>query len=307
MLLCYFLLLLCLTWGAVLWQSEQDQRSTESQIESINDNLAKAYEDHTQNALTRIEKVLAFLKADYEAHGAVTPSVHLMVKQQIDDPLINQSVVTDAVGNLLTSALDSRQNLAIAPQFKAHVQNDTGRFFIGQPRVGGISGKESVHISRRLNKLDGSFAGIVSVALNPQYFTKFYQSMWLSEGYTVCLFGLDGAIRARYPADATFNPQLLFAALEQQPAGNYREGDFFYSYRRLPSHPLGVLVGVSGGSRPRPRRTGQSPGIRHAGYLCRQRDYGRVFTQQPRPRRAGLATRREYPAGNNYARRQDAL
>ena len=69
MLLCYFFLLLCLIWGAVLWQSEQDRRSTESQIVSINDNLAKAYEDHTQNALTRIEKVLAFLKADYEMHA----------------------------------------------------------------------------------------------------------------------------------------------------------------------------------------------------------------------------------------------
>jgi PAS domain S-box-containing protein len=247
-LLCYFLILICLTWGAVLWQSEQDRRSTENQIVNINDNLAQAYEDHTKNALIRIEKVLEFLKTDYEAHGAVTPSVHLLVKQQIDDPLINQSVVTDAAGNLLTTALDSRQNLANAPQFLAHIQRDTGRSFIGQPRIGGISGKESVHVSRRLNNPDGSFAGMVSVALNPQYFTGFYQSMRLSEGHTVWLFGLDGAIRARYPAGAILNPKLLFAALERQPTGHYREGNIFYSYRRLPHHPLGVLVGVSGDS-----------------------------------------------------------
>ena len=164
-MLCYFLFLLCLIWGAVLLQSAQDRRSTEDQIVNINDNLAQAYEDHTQSALIRIEKVLEFLKADYETNGSVTPSVHLLVKQQINDSLINQSVVTDATGKLLTTARDSRQNLATTPQFQAHVHRDTGRVFIGQPRMGGISGKESVHVSRRLNNQDGSFAGMVSVAL----------------------------------------------------------------------------------------------------------------------------------------------
>ena len=72
--------------------------------------------------------------------------------------------------------------------------------------------------------------------------------MRLGEGYSVFLFGLDGVIRARYLVDASFNQQLLFAALEQQPAGNYREGSFYYSYCRLADHPLGVLVGVSGDS-----------------------------------------------------------
>ncbi len=229
-----------------MWQVEQDRRSTESQIVNINDKLALSYEDHTRHALIRIEKVLAFLKADFETHGYVTPSVHLLVKQQIGDPLINQSVVTDAAGIPLTSALTSRQSLAYAPQFQAHVRQDSGKLFIGPPRVGRISQKESIHLSVRLNQPDGSFAGMASVALNPNYFTEFYQTMRLREGYTVALVGLDGVVRARYPADAAFNPELLFAALDEQPTGNYRDGNQYYSYRCLPNQPLAVLVGVSG-------------------------------------------------------------
>ena len=245
MLLCYFFLLLCLIWGAVLWQSEQDRRSTESQIVSINDNLAKAYEDHTQNALTRIEKVLAFLKQDFERYGVVTPSAQTVIARQVGDPLINQSSVTDAAGNLLTSALQSSQGLAQAPQFQAHVRQDTGQFFIGRLRVGSISNKESIHVSVRINQPDGSFAGIASVAVNPHYFTGFYQALRLSEGYKVILIGLDGEVRARYPSDAAFDPALLFAALTERQTGNYRDADHYYSYRCLPNYPLAVLVGVS--------------------------------------------------------------
>ena len=243
--ICYFLVLVSLAWGVVCWQVEQDRRSTESQIININEKLALAYEDHTRNALIRIEKVLTFLKRDFERYGVVTPSAQMVVGQLVNDPLINQSVVTDAAGIPLTSALQSRQSIGQAPQFQAHVLQDTGQFFIGQLRVGTISTKESIHVSVRINRPDGSFAGVASVALNPQYFTGFYQSMRLGEGYTVVLIGLDGAVRSRHPSDAAFDPALLFAALKEQPTGNFRDAKHFYSYRGLANYPLTVLVGVS--------------------------------------------------------------
>ena len=247
MLLVYCLLLLIVGWSFVLWEIEHDQRTTEASIINSNDKLALAFEDHTSHALARVEETLAFLKADFEANGKVTPSVQLLVRQQIGDPLINQSVVTDEKGRPLTSALDNTTNLYNAPQFQAHIKEDTGRVFIGKTRVGLISNKESIHISRRLNHPNGSFAGMVSVAVKPEYFTVFYQSMELGSGHVVALIGLDRAVRAsHYPDEAgKIDTASLFAAVARAPVGNY-VADRYYSYRVLDKYPLVVQVGISG-------------------------------------------------------------
>jgi len=39
--------------------------------------------------------------------------------------------------------------------------------------AGRASGKWTIHMTRRINKSDGSFGGIVSMAVDPGYFTSF--------------------------------------------------------------------------------------------------------------------------------------
>lgn len=242
----YCLVLLLLTWSVALLGIDIDKKTTDSMIITTNDKLALAFEDHTRHSIHRVEQTLKFIKADVEANGGVTPSVRLLIQQQIGDPLINQSIVTNAAGDPLTSALSAPVNLYNAPQFQAHIKSDTGRVFIGRPRIGLISGKASIHISRRINHPDGSFAGMVSVALASGYFTDFYQSMALGTGHVVALVGTDGVVRAVQSNEAVdkSNLERLFEAASRHPVGNY-VADKYYSYRILKDYPLLVQVGVT--------------------------------------------------------------
>ena len=52
---------------------------------------------------------------------------------------------------------------------------------IGKPVLGHLSGKWAIHIARRLTKSDGSFGGVVLAAVDPTYFTRFYQHADLGE------------------------------------------------------------------------------------------------------------------------------
>lgn len=250
----FCVVLIAVVWLFVHWEIATDRQATISQIVTTNDKLALAFEDHTSHALLRVDKTLQFIKTDFEANGAVTPSIRRLVRIQTDDALFNQSVVTDAAGNPIVSAVESTLNISKAPQFQAHVNIDTGKFFIGAPRRGLISGKDSLHVSRRLNHPDGSFAGMVSVAVNPAYFTNFYQAMELGTGHVVTLVGLDKVVRANQQDGKSTVASLesLFAAIEKSKEGNFSWGGqgsvplHYYSYRVLKEVPLVVMVGVSG-------------------------------------------------------------
>ena len=59
------------------------------------------------------------------------------------------------------------------------------------------SGKWSVQFTRRVNKPDGSFNGIVVASLDPNYFSEFYKSLDTGRGSVAVLAGTDGIVRAR--------------------------------------------------------------------------------------------------------------
>ena len=127
---------------------------------------------------------------------------------------------------------------------------------MSKPVLGRSSGKWSLQFTRRLNKPDGSFGGIVICSLDPGYFTEFYKSVNLGAGSETALIGTDGIIRARRSDTSNeigqdIRDSALFDRLQSSPAGTYQETSLVddtrrtYAYRRLQHYPLIVVVGIS--------------------------------------------------------------
>ena len=70
------------------------------------------------------------------------------------------------------------------------------------PRLPGI-GADFFDLSHRLESPDGSFNGVISVAVRPSYFEDFYALIGQTPGSFFALVRSDGAYLARYPARAT--------------------------------------------------------------------------------------------------------
>ena len=134
-----------------------------------------------------------------------------------------------------------------------HEESAAAGLYIGKPVTTQLSGIWSFFLSRRLNRPDGSFAGVVSVGLDPAYFSDYYDDPELGPDRGVLLVGRDGIVRARrfqkqseVGQDLSDSP--LFAEVRRAPAGHYEVAGSidslrrFVSYRALPDYPLIVVV-----------------------------------------------------------------
>ena len=140
--------------------------------------------------------------------------------------------------------------------FRVHSETDDDELFISKPVIGRVSGKASIHLSRRISAPDGSFSGIITIAIDPYYLARFYESVDLGKKGMVLLAGLDGIVRARVANGAqtvgqSIKSGMLFRRLAQATSGSYyTDGKLdgnqrLTSYRLVKEYPLVVAVGLA--------------------------------------------------------------
>src|SRR6185369_3682246 len=84
--------------------------------------------------------------------------------------------------------------------FLAQLDHDAGTYVsdMRSPRLPGIT-TDFFDLSRRLATPDGSFGGVIAVAVRPAYFEDFYALIGQAPGSFFSLVRDDGSILARYP------------------------------------------------------------------------------------------------------------
>ena len=140
--------------------------------------------------------------------------------------------------------------------FRVHSETGNDELFISKPVIGRVSGKPSVHLSRRISAPDGSFSGIITIAIDPYYLARFYKLVDVGKKGMVLLAGLDGIVRARVANGAqtvgqSIKSGMLFRRLAQATSGSYyTDGKMdgnqrLTSYRLVKEYPLVVAVGLA--------------------------------------------------------------
>lgn len=251
----YGVILVVVIWLATAAIVVRDYELEISKINRDNDQLTRSLEEHVRSSLHAADAKLLLMKSEYERAG-VTQAVGTVMQSVRPNPLLLQSLILDAQGRIVRSTYPGAPdtNYADRAYFQFHRQNDKGQLYVSQPRQGRITGKMSIYLSRRLNAPDGEFAGIVVLAVNPEYFSSFYRSMDLQQGRLVRVVGEDGIVRASWNHRMDEMGQdiaggALFQALGQKRIGAYQSPgihyrvDRFFSYRAMSDFPLIVQVG----------------------------------------------------------------
>ena len=122
-----------------------------------------------------------------------------------------------AEGNLLASSHDypvaRATSIGERELFRQHARlGENGQ--ASRPKLGRTSGEDALQFSQRRSRGDGSFAGIVTLGINPGYFSDFYeQSVHSEPGLVLSLVREDGVLLARGPRTAapgvTISPDAL--------------------------------------------------------------------------------------------------
>ena len=250
--------LIAVLWGAAVFYAQVDRNYAIEGAMRANSQLAHVFEEHAVRTLAQAKQLAAVVGTEYSREGKNVDLAQLLDKTQFDKELIQAVMIADESGTVIASSSGVSGNTSVADRkhYQAHVARDTGALVIGEPVLTRTARRWSILTTYRINKPDGSFGGVIAVALDPGYFSSFYKQVDLGRNGAVNLIGLDGIVRSRAAGDLQsagedIHAGQLFRELEKGPAGSYiavAKVDGvrrIQSYRTLAGYPLVVTVGTA--------------------------------------------------------------
>jgi two-component system NtrC family sensor kinase len=228
-------------------------------------NFSRLLEEQTIRSFQAVDLVLQSMA---DAVRTFTIPEHDQAFQQVLTkrlqvlPQVRALYVIDADG-FITHDTDHpstpRVSLADREYFKVHETDPSVGLHIGRPLLSRSVNRWFVSVSRRIDRPDGSFGGIVVAAVEPAFYDGFFGELRLAPYDTINLLHADATLIARAPVGQgvigqMFTSLALFSEhLPRNPSGTYMaisriDGrPRIVSYRTVRGLPLIVTVALSRG------------------------------------------------------------
>ncbi|MDX2217661.1 MAG: ATP-binding protein [Burkholderiales bacterium] len=251
------LVLLASAWIAAFHEIRVARKQAEVAAIDGARNFARLFQEHTERSIQSADQAALFLKHHYERQGRQFDIGSYLSTGVILGDIFNLFTIVDENADVVLSSKQfTPMNLSDREHIRTHFREDSKKLFIGKPVLGRVSGKWSIQLTRRANKPDGEFGGVVVVSMDPFYFTNFYSDVNIGRRGTITLVGEDGVVRARLMGgEATTGQDIskgtVFRSMIREGTGSIVAAsgidgvERIYAYRRLPDYPLYVVVGIA--------------------------------------------------------------
>ena len=136
-------------------------------------------------------------------------------------PQLREIGVLDADGKWLYSSLPQtpQHNNSDRRYFTYHRETPGSALRINEPLQSRLTGRSTIILSKRIDKQDGSFAGVLTAAIDSDYFKRFYRTFQLGPDGSISLLRNDGVVLIRWPASdkaPIFRHRAVFKAPEAE-------------------------------------------------------------------------------------------
>ncbi|MBK4735218.1 GGDEF domain-containing protein [Noviherbaspirillum sp. DKR-6] len=240
--------------GWSVWQARED-RLDNARLTTMNMTraLVQQANDTIQAADIALVGVVDVLEND-GMDAAAKPNFKILLQRTaIRFPALNSVSIYDSQGQgIATSRTVITGRFAIPDReyFRYHVTHRETTAHVGAPVRSVTSGKWILPVSRRINRPDGSFAGIAVATIDVDYFAQYQNSFDIGWNGAILLMMDNGTVIVRRPYDpALIGADLSKGVVYRAFLGNGERGSAvltgvvdgkkrMYSYQRLPDYPV---------------------------------------------------------------------
>lgn len=261
---------LVILWGAVLlfslssvggwfWLYNRMQRQAFEQKLHETQIVNDAFTEHTEQVFKNVDLALAAVREAYLHTSSIPDTERFIARLPINNNLIDTVYLINASGYVSISQNPSYKGIDVRDRdfFLFHLESSTDELHIGSVEHGRLTGQHIFFVTRRIGNANGSFAGVVLVALNPGAFSEYYRRLNKdTEGLTSLIGIEDRKIRVRVPepADDAWQKPVRGSArdfMANSLNGHYRSKssvdgiDREFVYRRVGDLPLIMVTAFS--------------------------------------------------------------
>ncbi|PIT01163.1 diguanylate cyclase [Bradyrhizobium nitroreducens] len=227
-----FVVLTCATiLGVSGWREWAARDAVLRGAETEMANVARSLTQHAEDSLDLLDSgvvgVVSRLEMDGTGPTTIAKLGNVMEARRKAVPRIHSFAIIDDQGNWLTSPGTIGSTLSDDALFRHHQLSPKREPYVGHPVKSLLEGEWVVTLSRRFNKPDGSFGGVVLATISSGYLAHFYEQFEIGRNSSAALVHGDGLIIARNPSNDKFvgrsvaDTPLFRDASLQRPSGAY--------------------------------------------------------------------------------------
>ena len=143
-------------------------------------NLTRALAEHVFGTFRMVDRILLQLKQDHEKGPGDFDANMKLRDVPLIEGLLTHVFLVGSDGYLVASNLGR-----ITPPIflgdrgyaQAHASSDTNGMLISQPNLSRYTGRWVIPVTRRLNRSDGSYGGLIGVSLDPDLMSRFFREL----------------------------------------------------------------------------------------------------------------------------------
>jgi len=192
------MLVIAAIWG-VAWKQYQDEREEAFDQENRrNAALVRTYEERVLRSIEVVDQALKMVRYDHTTHRRPEGLAAVLDAIKLSSSAVISVLLIDQQGKVIASSVASPAiSFADRDYFTFHRDNPQDTLRIGEPILGRITDRWIAPFTRRLSHTDGSFAGVVLMAVDPEILAGTEEQRLVGANASVALIGMDGITRVR--------------------------------------------------------------------------------------------------------------
>jgi diguanylate cyclase (GGDEF)-like protein/PAS domain S-box-containing protein len=243
--------------GVVVWKALDAKQATLARGQTDTMNLAHSLAEHATHAIQSADIAMAGMVELLKYRVPVAERFNRYLAETVKSlPQLHEIGVLDADGKWLYSSLPQAplHDNSDRSYFGYHQETPGNALRVSEPLQSRLSERSTIILSKRIDRQDGSFGGVLTAAIDSDYFNRFYRKFRLGPDGSISLLRDDGIVLIRWPAsDRQTNlasSELFSKHLKNNAAGYYKTVSPFDGIEKYIGHektrhfPMVVTVAI---------------------------------------------------------------